>query len=76
MITFAFLGNTLFLTLLVAMLSHDFSMIVSNATMENQYRHAVVTFGGVKSDSIFAYQPPFNIVAVLLLLPLKFMTSP
>lgn len=58
MIAFAFLGNTLFLTLLVAMLSHDFSTIVINATVENQYRRAVVTFGGVKSDSIFAYQPP------------------
>lgn len=76
MIAFAFLGNTLFLTLLVAMLSSDFSSIVANAAMENQYRRAVVTFGGVKSDSIFAYQPPFNIVAVCLLLPVKFMVSP
>lgn len=76
MIAFAFLGNTLFLTLLVAMLSHDFSTIVANASMENQYRRAVVTFGGVKSDSIFAYQPPFNILAVCLLLPLKLMVSP
>ena len=76
MIAFAFLGNTLFLTLLVAMLSHDFSAIVANATIENQYRRAVFTFGGVKSDSIFAYQPPFNILAVCLLLPLKFMVSP
>ena len=64
-IAFAFLGNT-FLTLLVAMLSHDFSTIVANETTENQYRRAVVTFGGVKIDSIFAYQPPFNILAVYL----------
>jgi len=76
MIAFAFLGNTLFLTLLVAMLSSDFSSIVANAATENQYRRAVVTFGGVKSDSIFAYQPPFNIVAVCLLLPIKFLVSP
>jgi hypothetical protein len=76
MIAFAFLGNTLFLTLLVAMLSNDFSTIVANATTEIQYRRAVVTFGGVKSDSIFAYQPPFNIMAVCILLPLKFMVSP
>ena len=76
MIAFAFLGNTLFLTLLVAMLSHDFSTIVANAATENQYRRAVLTFGGVKSDSIFAYQPPFNILAVCLLLPLKLIVSP
>ncbi|KAH8810937.1 hypothetical protein F5884DRAFT_819396 [Xylogone sp. PMI_703] len=76
MIAFAFLGNTLFLTLLVAMLSHDFSTIVANAAVEYQYRRAVVTFGGVKSDSIFAYQPPFNILAVCLLLPLRLILSP
>ena len=76
MIAFAFLGNTLFLTILVAMLSNDFSTIVANATTEIQYRRAVVTFGGVKSDSIFAYQPPFNIIAVCILLPLKVMVSP
>jgi hypothetical protein len=76
MIAFAFLGNTLFLTLLVAMLSNDFSTIVANAAVENQYRRAVVTFGGVKSDSIFAYQPPFNILAICLLLPLKCVFSP
>jgi hypothetical protein len=76
MIAFAFLGNTLFLTLLVAMLSSDFSTIIANAATEIQYRRAVVTFGGVKSDSIFAYQPPFNILAVCFMLPLKFIFSP
>jgi hypothetical protein len=76
MIAFAFLGNTLFLTLLVAMLSNDFSTIIANAPTEIQYRRAVVTFGGVKSDSLFAYQPPFNILAVCVMLPLKFLCSP
>jgi hypothetical protein len=76
MIAFAFLGNTLFLTLLVAMLSSDFSTIIANAPTEIQYRRAVVTFGGVKSDSLFAYQPPFNILAVCLMLPMKFLFSP
>jgi len=76
MITFAFLGNTLFLTILVSMLSNTFSTIVSNATAEIQYRHAVLTLEGVKSDAIFAYQPPFNILALLVLVPLKFLVSP
>lgn len=75
MITFAFLGNTLFLTILVSMLSHTFSTIVSNATAEIQYRHAVLTLEGVKSDAIFAYQPPFNILALFVLVPLKFIVS-
>lgn len=76
MVTFAFLGNTLFLTILVSMLSNTFSTIVSNATAEIQYRHAVQTLEGVKSDAIFAYQPPFNILALFILVPLKFVVSP
>ncbi|KAL1901843.1 hypothetical protein Sste5346_001546 [Sporothrix stenoceras] len=76
MVAFAFLGNTLFLTILVSMLSNTFSTIVSNATAEIQYRRAVLTLEGVKSDAIFAYQPPFNILALFILVPLKFFVSP
>ncbi|MCJ1458356.1 hypothetical protein MMC28_008728 [Mycoblastus sanguinarius] len=76
MVTFAFLGNTLFLTILVSMLSSTFSNIASNATAEIQFRRAVLTFEGVKSDAIFAYQPPFNIAALFLILPLKLVFSP
>jgi len=76
MIAFAFLGNTLFLTILVSMLSSTFSTIVSTSTAEIQFRHAVLTLEGVKADAIFAYQPPFNILAILVLAPLKFFVSP
>ena len=76
MVTFAFLGNTLFLTITVSMLSSTFAKISSNATAEIQFRRAVLTFEGVKSDYIFNYQPPFNILAVCLLLPLKIMVTP
>ncbi|KAI8635151.1 nonselective cation channel [Xylariaceae sp. FL1651] len=76
MITFAFLGNTLFLTILVSMLTNTFSNIVANATAEVHFRKAVLTLEGVKSDAIFAYQPPFNIVALFVLVPMKFLLSP
>lgn len=76
MVTFAFLGNTLFLTILVAMLTNTFSLIVADATAERQFQRAVMTFEGVKSDAIFAYQTPFNILALFLLLPLKLALSP
>lgn len=76
MITFAFLGNTLFLTILVAMLSNTYNTLSRNATAEIQFRRAVLTFEGVKSDAIFAYRPPFNVLALLFLLPLKFALSP
>lgn len=58
------------------MLSNTFSTIVSNATAEIQYRHAVQTLEGVKSDAIFAYQPPFNILAMFILVPLRWFISP
>lgn len=76
MITFAFLGNTLFLTILVAMLSNTYHGLAQNATAEIQFRRAVLTFEGVKSDALFAYRPPFNVAALALLLPMKWCLSP
>ena len=76
MITFAFLGNILFLTILVSMLTNTFGSIVTNATAEIQFRRAVLTLEGVKSDAIFSYYPPLNILALVILLPLKMLVSP
>ncbi|KAM5354734.1 hypothetical protein ACJ41O_001381 [Fusarium nematophilum] len=76
MVAFAFLGNTLFLTILVALLTNTFSRIVAAETAEIRFRRAVLTFEGVKSDAIFAYPPPFNILALIILVPLKFLVSP
>jgi hypothetical protein len=76
MVAFAFLGNTLFLTILVSMLSNTFANIAVNTTAEVQFRRAVLTLEGVKSDAIFAYQPPFNILAIFVFIPLRFILSP
>jgi hypothetical protein len=76
MVMFAFLGNTLFLTILVAMLSNTYTNLAQNATAEIQFRRAVLTFEGVKSDALFAYRPPFNVLALVVLLPLKFVLTP
>ena len=76
MVLFAFLGNTLFLTILVAMLSNTYQRLANNATAEIQFRRAVLTFEGVKSDSLFSYRPPLNVLALIILLPLKFVLSP
>ncbi|KAI1433029.1 hypothetical protein GGR50DRAFT_705925 [Xylaria sp. CBS 124048] len=76
MITFAFLGNTLFLTILVSMLTNTFGNVITNASAEVHFRKAVLTLEGVKSDAIFAYQPPFNIIALFFLVPMKFLVSP
>jgi len=75
-VTFAFLGNTLFLTILVAILTNTFSKIMDNAAAEVQFRRAVLTFQAVKSDSIFSYPPPFNMIALIFMLPLRLILGP
>ncbi|EAQ87117.1 hypothetical protein CHGG_03736 [Chaetomium globosum CBS 148.51] len=52
------------------------AQIISNEAAEVQFRRAVLTFQGVKSDAIFSYPPPFNIAAMLILLPIKFLVGP
>ncbi|RSL62439.1 hypothetical protein CEP53_004792 [Fusarium sp. AF-6] len=75
MVAFAFLGNTLFLTILVAMLTNTFGRIVANESAEIRFHRTVLIFESVKSDSIFSYPPPLNILALITLLPLKFIIS-
>ncbi|RYC57733.1 hypothetical protein CHU98_g8485 [Xylaria longipes] len=58
------------------MLTNTFANVVANATAEVHFRKAVLTLEGVKSDAIFAYQPPFNILALFILVPMKFLVSP
>ncbi|KAL7933386.1 hypothetical protein V8C35DRAFT_304193 [Trichoderma chlorosporum] len=74
-VAFAFLGNTLFLTILVAVLTNTFSRIVAAEAAEIQFRRAVLTFECVRSDAIFAYPPPSNMLALVLMLPLKLLVS-
>ncbi|UKZ56226.1 hypothetical protein TrVGV298_010059 [Trichoderma virens] len=74
-VAFAFLGNTLFLTILVAVLTNTFSRIVAAEAAEIQFRRAVLTFECVRSDAIFAYPPPSNILALIFMLPLKLLVS-
>lgn len=76
MVTFALFGNTLFLTIVLSMLSNTFAIIVSDATAEIRFRRAVLTFEGIRSDAFFAFQPPFNILALLILLPSKLLLRP
>ncbi|PHH54646.1 hypothetical protein CFIMG_003217RA [Ceratocystis fimbriata CBS 114723] len=75
-VAFSFLGNTLFLTVFVSVLTNHFAQISCNSSAEIQFRVAVSTLEAVKSDATFAYQPPFNIVAIFMLVPLKFLVSP
>lgn len=57
--------------MLVSILSNTFNLINSDATAEQMYRKAVSTFQGNKSDGIFSFQPPINILALAILLPCR-----
>ncbi|KAG8705209.1 hypothetical protein FRC12_004220 [Ceratobasidium sp. 428] len=76
MILYACLSNTLLLTVLVSILSTTFSNISNDAAMEAMFRRAVSTIEGVKADAIFSYQPPLNLVALLIMFPSSFILSP
>ena len=53
MVSYAALSNTLLVSLLVAILSGTYSAIAEDAVAEDMFRKAVMTFEGVKSDSLF-----------------------
>ncbi|KAJ8692702.1 hypothetical protein PTI98_009991 [Pleurotus ostreatus] len=73
---FAALSNTLLLTILISILSNTFARIDANANREYLFQFAIATIEGVKSDALFSYQPPFNILAFIILKPASFVLTP
>ncbi|KIM33297.1 hypothetical protein M408DRAFT_326068 [Serendipita vermifera MAFF 305830] len=76
MVIYAAMSNTLLITILISILSNTFARIDQHATQEYLFQFAISTIEGVKSDALFSYQPPFNILAFLLLGPLSLFASP
>ncbi|KAF4569698.1 hypothetical protein EYR40_008678 [Pleurotus pulmonarius] len=76
----------------VQILSHTFSTINEDAAAEAMFRKAVSTIEGyatakfhcfgahflhsVKADSLFSYQPPINLFALFVMLPMSYILSP
>jgi len=73
---FAALSNTLLVTILISILSNTVAKIGANATQEYLFQFAISTIEGVKTDALFSYQPPFNILAFLILKPASWFLSP
>ncbi|ORY85328.1 Saccharopine dehydrogenase-domain-containing protein [Leucosporidium creatinivorum] len=73
---YAALSNTLLVSLLVSILSTTYSQIAADAAAEDMFRKAVLTFEGVKSDSLFDYFPPLNLLALCIMWPISHVTSP
>jgi len=76
MTCFAVLANTLLLTILISILSNTAARIDENSNQEYLFQYAIATIEGVKSDALFSYQPPFNILAFLILKPASYVLSP
>ncbi|KAK0487093.1 receptor-activated Ca2+-permeable cation channel [Armillaria novae-zelandiae] len=76
MTSFAALSNTLLLTILISILSNTVARIDANATQEYLFQYAISTIEGVQSDALFSYQPPFNILAFVILKPASWILTP
>ncbi|BGP06427.1 Calcium channel YVC1 [Rhodotorula toruloides] len=76
MVLFAVLAQTLLLTILISLLSNTFSAVQANAETEILYQMALRTIERAKADPLTCYVPPFNILALIVLFPLRWLASP
>ena len=72
MTVFLCICHFLIVTILITVLTNSFMAIVQNANEEHQFVFAVNTISMVKSDALFSYVAPTNIVAWCLT-PLRFV---
>jgi hypothetical protein len=71
LVAFLIICHFLIVTILVTVLTNSFMAVVQNANEEHQFLFAVNTISMVKSDALFSYIPPTNILAWFLS-PLRF----
>ena len=69
---FLFICHFLIVTILITVLTNSFMAIVQNANEEHQFVFAVNAISMVKSDALFSYVAPTNVIAWLLT-PLRFV---
>jgi len=63
---FLFICHFVVVTILITVLTNSFMEVVRNSECEHQYLFAINTISNVKSDSLFAYVPPLNVLQWLL----------
>ena len=72
MAVFLIIGHFLIVTILITVLTNSFMAIVKNANEEHQYLFAINTISAVKSDALFSYVAPSNIIGFGLT-PLRYL---
>lgn len=50
--------------------------VAQNASREYLFQYTISTIESFQSDALYSYQPPFNLVAYIILLPMSFILSP
>ena len=63
---FLFICHFLIVTILITVLTNSFMAIVQNANDEHQFVFAVNTISMVKSDALFSYVAPTNVISWIL----------
>ncbi|KAJ5559171.1 hypothetical protein N7461_003143 [Penicillium sp. DV-2018c] len=69
---FLFICHFVVVTILITVLTNSFMRIVQNANEEHQFLFAVNTISMVKSDALFSYVAPANVIAWLVT-PFRYM---
>jgi hypothetical protein len=69
---FLFICHFVVVTILITVLTNSFMRIVQNANQEHQFLFAVNTISMVKSDALFSYVAPANVIAWLVA-PFRYM---
>lgn len=69
---FLFICHFVVVTILITVLTNSFMAIVQNANQEHQFLFAVNTISMVKSDALFSYVAPTNVLAWLIT-PLRYL---
>ncbi|KAL6719323.1 hypothetical protein ACLMJK_003562 [Lecanora helva] len=69
---FLFICHFLIVTILITVLTNSFMAVVQNANEEHQFVFAVNTISMVKSDALFSYVAPTNVIGWLLA-PLRYV---
>ncbi|KAG0099438.1 hypothetical protein BGZ93_007710 [Podila epicladia] len=73
MVLFVAISVLMLYTLLISIFSQTFSEVSANAKEEFMFLFSVKVMEEVKSDALYEFQPPFNIMAGILVWPCTFV---
>ncbi|KAF9323357.1 hypothetical protein BG006_001544 [Podila minutissima] len=73
MVLFVAISVLMLYTLLISIFSQTFSEVSANAKEEFMFLFSVKVMEEVKSDALYEFQPPFNIMAGILVWPCSFV---